>query len=227
MSGAAPNALIELPLFVWLSPAFPVGGFAYSHGLEAAVEAGIVADAASLAGWIEDLLHDGSIGQDAILLASAWAAARDGDDAGLAEVNALALALCAGRERHLETTAMGNAFLQTLRATWPGSVPAGPVGDVAYPVAVGLASAGERLDLRRTLEPFALAFVANLVSAAVRLGVIGQTEGQRRTAASIPAVRALADRAAGATLDDLGACAFRSDLATLTHETQYSRLFRS
>lgn len=227
MSGADPNAFAELPLFVWLSPAFPVGGFAYSHGLEAAVEAGIVADAASLAGWVDDLLHDGSIGQDAVLLAAAWTAVRGGDVAGLAEVNALAFALCAGRERHLETTAMGNAFLQTVRATWPASVPAGPVGDIAYPVAVGLASAGEQLDVRRTLDAFALAFVANLVSAAVRLGVIGQTEGQRVTAGSIAAVRALAARAAGATLDDLGACAFRSDLATLTHETQYSRLFRS
>ena len=204
-----------------------MGGFAYSHGLEAAVEAGIVADAASLSGWIDDLLLDGSIGQDAVLLAAAWAAVRRGDATALAEINALALALCAGRERHLETTAMGNAFLQTLRATWPGPVPAGPPGDVAYPIAVGLASAGEHFDLRRTLDTFALAFVATLVSAAVRLGVIGQTEGQRLTAASIPAVRALAARAAGTTLDDLGACAFRSDLATLTHEIQYSRLFRS
>lgn len=227
MSGAGPDSLAELPLFIWLSPAFPVGGFAYSHGLEAAVEAGIVGDASSLGGWIEDLVAHGSIGQDAVLLAAAWTAVRDGEAAGLAAVNALALALCAGRERHLETTAMGNAFLQTLRATWPGAGAVAPVGDVAYPVAVGLASAGERLDRQRTLEAFALAFVASLVSAAVRLGVIGQTEGQRLTAASIPAVRALADRAAGATLDDLGACAFRSDLATLTHETQYSRLFRS
>lgn len=227
MSDAAPDALAELPLFIWLSPAYPVGGFAYSHGLEAAFEAGIVGDAAALAGWIDDLLCHGSIGQDAVLLAAAWGSVLGDEGAGLAEVNALALALCAGRERHLETTAMGNAFLQTLRATWPGSFPVVPVGDVAYPVAIGMASAGEGLDLRHTLEAFALAFVANLISAAVRLGVIGQTEGQRLTAAAIPAVRALADRAAGATLDDLGACAFRSDLATLHHETQYSRLFRA
>ncbi len=215
----------ELPLLVWLSPAFPVGAFAYSHGLEYAVEAGLVADAASLTSWIGDLLAHGSIRQDAILLVAAWAGAAD--SAVLDEANELALALCAGRERRLETEAMGTAFVGTLRATWPGSVPEALVGAVAYPVAVGAASGTAKLGLAATLEAFAMAFVASLVSAAVRLGSIGQTDGQRVTAGLIPAVRDLARLAAGASLDDLGGCAFRSDLASLQHETQYSRLFRS
>ena len=225
---ADPAAFAELPLLVWLSPAFPVGGFAYSHGLEAVVEAGLVTDAESLCGWISDLLAHGSIRQDAILLAAAWRAAGSGDRAALAEVNDLALALCPARERRLETSAMGNAFATTLRATWPATAFAAPDGaDLAYPVAVGMASAGQGLGLAATLAAFGLAFVANLVSAAVRLGPIGQTDGQRVTAGLMMPVRAMAAAAAETTLDDLGTCAFRSDLAAMHHETQYSRLFRS
>jgi urease accessory protein len=123
---------------------------------------------------------------------------------------------------------MGNAFATTLRATWPGTAFTPPDGpDLAYPVAVGMASAGQGLRLESTLAAFGLAFVANLVSAAVRLGPIGQTDGQRITAGLMMQVRAMAEAAAETTLDDLGGCAFRSDLAAMHHETQYSRLFRS
>ncbi len=218
----------ELPLLVWLSPAFPVGGFAYSHGLEAAVDLGLVRDAASLTDWIADLVRHGSIRQDAILLAAAWTAVVAVDASALADANDVALALCPGRERLLEATGMGNAFVAALRTAWPEAVPASlPDRDVAYPIAVGAAAGALRLDFGATLEALALAFAANLVSSAVRLGVIGQTDGQRVTAASIPAARALAREAEHSGLDDLGGCAFTSDLAALQHETQYSRLFRS
>ena len=228
MNPAGTTRFTELPLLIWLSPAFPVGGFAYSHGLEAAVEAGLVPDAAALSRWVADLLEQGSIRQDTLLLGAASRAVLAGDSEALAGTNDLALALCPGRERHLETAAMGNAFLQTVRATWPGAVPpAFSARDVAYPVAVGMASAAEHLDLSRTVAGFALAFVANLVSAAVRLGVVGQSDGQRVTAGALPLIESLAAAADHATLDDLGGCAFRSDLAALHHETQYSRLFRS
>ena len=150
------------------------------------------------------------------------------DEAALADANALALALCPGRERRLETAAMGNAFVATLRATWPHAVPTIlPEPDIAYPVAVGSASACVDLSLEATLQAFAMAFAANLVSAAIRLGPIGQTDGQRVLAASLPECRALARVAARSLLDEAGGCAFRSDLAALQHETQYSRLFRS
>lgn len=221
----APSA-DTLPLLVWLSPAFPVGGFAFSHGLEAATEAGLVNDAGTLKAWLDDLLAHGSMRQDAVLLAAAWDAAAEGDGAALAEANALALALCASGERRLETTTMGHAFVTTLRACWPAAAPAGFMAeDVAYPVALGAASALQGLPLADTVAAFLAATVGNLVSAALRLSVIGQTDGQRVTAAALPAIRALA--AVATTLDHLGACAFRSDLAALQHETQYSRLFRS
>ena len=220
-----------LPLHVWLSPAFPVGSFAYSHGLEWAVEAGIVSDAASLASWLEDLTAHGAVRSDTILVSMAWHAAKNGDLHGLGEINALALALAGGRERALETSAQGTAFLSAACAAWPCAILLAFRGEftgpMAYPVALGMAAGGHNIALPATLEAFALAFVAMLVSAAVRLGPIGQSQAQLVTAGMLPSIRALALEAAGATMDDLGSCAFRSDICALQHETQYSRLFRS
>ncbi len=123
---------------------------------------------------------------------------------------------------------MGTAFCSAIRAAWGEAASAFlPEREVAYPVAFGAACAAQGLARRPCLESFGLAFVQNLVSAAVRLGPIGQTDGQRVTAALLPAVRELADFAAQSTLDDLGGCAFRSDIAAMRHETLYSRLFRS
>lgn len=216
---------------VWLSPAFPVGAFAYSHGLEWACEAGDIRDAATLTGWLRDLLEHGSLRNDAILCACAFRAAACGNDAALAETAEYALALAGSAERRLETVTQGNAFVIAARAAWPcaaldrlkDKVPS----DVAYPVALGTAAAGHGLPLSATLEAFGLGIVANLISAAVRLGAIGQTDGQRVTAALLPASTLLAREAEGAGLDAIGGCAFRSDIASLRHETQYSRLFRS
>jgi urease accessory protein len=221
----------HLPLMVWLSPSFPVGAFAYSHGLEWAFEAGDLHDAATLGDWLDALVGHGSLRNDLILVACAFRAAASGVEADLAEIAELALALANSAERRLETVTQGNAFLAAARAAWPcdafARLAAAWPGDVAYPVAVAVAAAGHRLPLAHSLEAYGLAFVANLVSAAVRLGIVGQTDGQRITAGLVPALHAAAAASETATLDDLGACAFRSDLAALRHETQYSRLFRS
>ena len=221
----------HLPLMVWLSPSFPVGAFAYSHGLEWAFECGDLHDAATLRDWLEALVAQGSLRNDLILFACAVRAIDAGDDAELAEIAELALALANSAERRLETVTQGNAFVAALRAAWPCEAierlkRVWP-GDVAYPLAVAAASAGHGLPLAASLEAYGLAFVANLVSASVRLGIVGQTDGQKLTAALVPAVQAAASEAAPAILEDLGGCAFRSDLASLRHETQYSRLFRS
>lgn len=216
-----------LPLLIWTSPAFPVGAFTYSHGLETAAEDGLIRDAATLAAWLDDLLQHGSARNDAILVAAAWRVSDEGDAAALGQVNDLALALCPSRERHLEATAQGRAFATAIRAAWPKAVATWPDGDLTYAVAFGAACGTAGLPLPAALEAFVLAFVANLVSAAIRLGTVGQTDGMRVTAALTPLVRALAAEAAAATLDDLGGCAQQSDIAALRHETLYSRLFRS
>ena len=215
-----------LPLFTWLSPAFPVGAYAYSHGFEAAVEAGDIRDAATGADWIADLVALGSIRADCVLLAAAWGA----DD--VLSVNKLALALAPSRERRLETGGQGSAFLLAVAAAWPAPgiarfAQSVGEGEAAYPVAVGVAARAHDLPLRETLAAFAVAAVGNLVSAVLRLGPIGQSEAQGIIARLCPALDALAERTAWSTLDDLGGATWRADLASMRHETQYSRLFRS
>ena len=224
------DTVLPLPLLIWLSPAFPVGAFAYSHGLEWAVEAGDIKDAAGLRHWLEDLIAHGSLRNDAVLLAAAWRACAEAnaDAVSLADVNALALALAPSAERYLEISAQGNAFARALAAAWPcRSLDRLAGGDIAYPVALGAAAAEHGLELEPTLAAFALAVESNLVSAAQRLGTIGQSDAVKIAAALLPALQDLARGAAQAGLDDLGGCAFRADIASLRHETQYSRLFRS
>jgi urease accessory protein len=218
-----------LPLMLWLSPAFPVGSFAYSQGLEWAVENGDVGDARSLGGWLVDCLTFGAPRADAILFAESFRAAEGEDWLALVKTNDLAIALANSAERRLETTAQGSAFVAAARAAWD-CAPLRALAEeerVAYPVAVAAAAAGHSLPIESSLQAFIMAQIAAAVSAVVRLGSIGQTDGQKIQATLVPRIRALAREAAGSTLADLGSCAFRADIASMRHEMQYSRLFRS
>lgn len=231
---ASNAALVALPveLMVWLSPAFPVGSFAYSHGLEQAAERGLVADRTSLAAWLRDLIQRGSLRNDLIVLAEAWRAACLGDTTRLLQCNATALALQPSAERYLETAQQGGAFMAAIKAAWPAVTVAmlsqliGD-GDIAYPVAVGATAAGHGIAIGSAALGYGVAFVSNLVGAAIRLSVIGQTDGQRIIAGLMPELAVAARHAAASTLDDLASATFASDLCSLAHETQYSRLFRS
>ena len=218
-------------LFAWLSPAYPVGAFSYSSGIEWAVEAGDIRDAQSLKDWLATMLNDGGGFCDAVLFVHAHRAARAEDDKALHAVAELAAALAPTKERHLETTAQGNAFIEATRAAWPcaalDSLKSVWDGAVAYPVAVAVASAGHGITCDLALPAFLQALAANWVSAGVRLVPLGQTDGQRVLAALEPAVADTAGRALAATLDALGASSFRADLASARHESQYTRLFRS
>ncbi len=217
-------------LMIWLSPAYPVGGFSYSHGLEWTVEARKVCDAATLGDWIEDILRYGAGRSDAILLAEAWRAVTNGDERVLAETAELAAALASSAERRLETLAQGVAFLAATQAVWP-SPTLERLGtqctDVAYPVAVGACAAAHGLPVAPTAQAFTQAFAANLVSAGVRLIPLGQTDGLRVLARLEPIVPALVARALAATIDDVGGTSVMADIASMRHETQYTRLFRS
>jgi urease accessory protein len=206
-------------LAAWLSPAYPVGAFAYSHGLEWAAETGAVHDAASLRGWLDTVLAQGAGRSDAILLAHAW---RTPD---CPAVEGLAMALQPSAERRLESRAQGAAFAQVTAAAYPAD---GLTADASpYPVAVGRAAVAQGLPLAPVLVLYLQAFAANLVSAAIRLGVLGQTDGQRVLAGLMPCCRVVAAEAAAAPLDAIGGCALLSDIASMRHETQYTRLFRS
>ena len=220
-----------LPLLAWLSPAFPVGSFAYSHGIEWAFESGDVTDAKSTQAWIGDLIECGGPWSDAVLLAGAHRAASTKEFESLRSLAEFAAALAPSKERRLETMAQGEAFMNTVSAAWPNKPLEKIIGtigkEVAYPVAVGVASAAYEIPLRATLESYLLAVVSNFVSAAVRLIPLGQTDGTRIVAALTPRVREIAARAEKSTLDDVGGAAIRSDIASMKHETQYTRLFRS
>lgn len=211
-----------LTLLRWLSPAFPVGGFAYSHGLEWAVEAGAVRDEATLRDWVAALLADGSGWTDAVLLAEGWRAADD--PPRFAAAAALAAALAPSAERRMETLLQGAAFARTL-GLLDGAEP--EEAEVALPLALGRAAGRAGLPLPLVLPAFLQAFAAALVSAAVRLVPLGQTAGQRVLLALLPDLRAAGLRAEAAALDDLGGAAMLSDIASFRHETQHTRLFRS
>ncbi len=215
-------------LMTWLSPAFPVGAFSYSHGLEWVVEKGTVRNAATLAAWMRDLLAHGAAKTDLIFLAEAWRAVTAGDVARLDAVVELAAAFVPSAERRLETIAQGNAFIVAARAVWPSAMVDRMQGrEVAYPVAVGMCAAAHGLDLTATARCFAQAFVANVVSAGVRLVPLGQTDGLRVIAELEPVVAATVAEALAACLDDIGGAALAADIGSMLHETQYTRLFRS
>jgi len=218
-------------LMSWLSPSFPVGGFSYSSGIEWAVEAGDIRDAASLKDWLAAMLTDGSGFCDGVFLAHAHRAATDHDARALRDVVELAAAFVPSRERQLETTSQGRAFIEIARTAWDcdglSHALAQCDGAIVYPVAVGIVSAAHAIRLAPTLFAFLHALVSNWISAGSRLIPLGQTDSQRVLAAFEEIVSATADRAVHASLDDLGAATFRADLASLRHETQYTRLFRS
>jgi urease accessory protein len=218
-------------LMTWLSPAFPVGAFSYSSGIEWAVEAGDIVDAASLRGWLASMLAEGSGFCDGVFLAQAHRAASAGDAAGLRDVAELAAAFVPSRERQLETSAQGRAFIDIARAAWNcgglDRMVAHCDGVIVYPVAVGLVSAAHEIPLAPTLHAFFHALTSNWISAGARLVPLGQTDSQRLLALLEPVVAATAKRALAACLDDLGSASFRADLASMRHETQYTRLFRS
>jgi urease accessory protein len=218
-------------LMTWLSPAYPVGAFSYSHGLEYAVEAGRVTNVAELVRWVEAVIDGGAGRVDAVLLAAAWRAMDADDETALDAAIELALAWRGTAETALESTAQGAAFLTATRAAWAelrlDRLAERQSGRVPFSIAVGAACAAHGVPLLPSLAAYLQAFAANLVSAGVRLIPLGQTDGQRAIAALEPVVSRAAAAALEADLDDLGTAAPVVDWCSMKHETQYTRLFRS
>ena len=210
-----------LRLLTWLSPGFPTGAYAWSHGLEWAVAAGDVADPRTLLAWLTDLLHHGGGRNDAILLRQAWRAAAE--PARLTEIAEYAAALAPSRERRAETLDTGRAFAAAASAWLCPDFAA----EIAYPVAVGALAAGHGIPENDAALAYLHSFTANLISAAVRLIPLGQSAGIAVLAAIEPEILDTAAATRDSGLDDVGGCAWRADLAAMRHETQYTRLFRS
>lgn len=213
-----------LRLMAWLSPAFPIGSFAYSGGLERAVHDGLVHDSKSLKDWIETIIHHGAVWNDAVLLAEAHHAGEDAPR--LAAVVELAEALAGSKERHTETMLLGEAFLSAAGA-WPHGIFSILPTKAAYPVAVGAVAGAHAIPVEKALAAFLHALASQMLSAGIRLGVSGQKDGVAILAALEAAIADVATRAGRSDLDDLGAATVQADIASLRHEIQGTRLFRS
>lgn len=206
-----------LTLVQWLSPAFPVGGFAYSHGLEWAISEGQVTDAEALLASLSDILAHGSGRSDAVLLTRAMDPGADLD-----MLAAAARALCASKERWLETHDQGRAFTSAVNALTGNDFP-----PCALPVALGRAARALTLPPERVAALYLHAFASNLVSAAVRFVPLGQTEGQSVLSRLHPLIGQVAREAAATPLDAIASSVPGADLAAMHHETQDVRIFRT
>jgi len=213
-------------LLAWMSPSFPVGAFTYSHGMEWEVEQGTITDLETLVRWVEGILKFGAGRTDGLLLRRAHS-----EDEPLQDLNALALALSPTKERRLETSAQGTAFLKTALDAWDweGSAPVRDAlqPEAAYPIAVGAVAAGHGIEVEPVLHAYLHAMAANLISAGVRVIPLGQTDGQRALNRLGEVIEPLAEELLAADPDDIGGLSFLADIASAKHETQYTRLFRS
>jgi urease accessory protein len=226
--------LAFLRLQGWLSPTFPVGSYSYSHSLEWAVEAGHVHDRGSLVDWLEADLRYGSGRNEAIFFSEAWRCAANDNRAKLLEIAELAAALRGTAEFVLESSQQGTACLTTLIQVWsdPSLVWLSETlrerqVQPAMAVVLGIQSAKQDLPMYLSLPAFLQSYTANLVTAGVRLIPLGQTDGQRAIAALQEAALLAGEEAKRVTIDDLGSAGFMVDLASMMHEVQYTRLFRS
>lgn len=219
-----PETPALLRLMTWLSPAFPVGSFSYSHGLESAVHDRLIGNREELEDWLAGLLAAGSLWNDAVLAAHALRAADE--PAELAQLAELAEALAGSAERHLEATKQGQAFLKAVR-TWRGSDIDGLPEGCVYAVAFGAAAGTAGITVEDAVAGLLQATTTNLTQAAIRLSVIGQSDGVHIAANLEPEIAATATQASGATLDDLGIGTLLSEIAAMRHETMHTRLFRS
>ena len=219
-------------LLAWLSPAYPIGAFSYSHGIETAVEEGFIKDRASLVAWLETVLAGGTGAVDGALFAAAWRAAEARDWPVFDAIAERAAAWRGTSEMALESRQQGGSFLSITRTAWPhadlDAAHERLAGEIALPVAVALAAAAHGIALEMALSGYLHAFTANLISAAVRTVPLGQTDGQRALAGLEGAVRRTVEAALAVTdLDEVGTSTPLLDWCSLRHETQYTRLFRS
>lgn len=231
-NGNGETALYDL--LSWMSPAWPIGAFTHSGGLEWAVEAGHVIDRQTTQDWLDDLLVHGPLWNDAVVFVHAWRATVAGERDALTGIAHLGVAAQIGRERHLESTAQGAAFRRIALATTAAPAMLAHIADedLPYPVAAAALFASQGIPLRPALTAFLHGALANLVSAAQRLVPLGQTDGQLVLRALRAPVFSLAQRACalsgdGDPFDAMAGATLVAELGCMAHETQYTRLFQT
>ena len=210
-----PNNHDMMILQAWFSPAFPTGAFSYSHGMETAIQDGLITDARCLKKWISTLLLFGSGRNDGLFIKAAYE--------GEAQANSLCLALCAGKERLQETIELGQAFTRVVKASYQTDLPDG----LGYPVAIGQAARYKGLDLGLTVQAYLQAFAANLISVGVRAIPIGQQAGQDCLVGLCPVIEEVVAEVLAASLDEVGSAAMLSDVMAMKHESSIPRIYRT
>ena len=211
-----PTDLKFMTVMQWMSPAFPIGGFAYSHGLEWAIDKDHVSNGEKLQKWITDLLEYGSLRTDAIFISLILR----GHDAK--KMNELSMALCPAGERLLETKLQGSAFTKVIEDVWQQDI-----GELSLPIAVALAAKNQSIEQDLILPAYLQAFCSNLISAAIRLIPIGQTEGQRIMLELYTTISDLVQTASESEIDDLNSACFFSDVSAMEHEYLQPRIFKT
>ena len=206
-----------LTLLHWLSPAYPIGSYAYSHGLEAAITGGAVTTPEDLTAWISDILHYGAGQSDTLFIAAAYGGAE-----GAAHIDAQYRAFAPCKERLMESTLQGAAFCDITRAVWGLALT-----DLCLPIAIGAAARAQDIPLRPVLAGYLHSFVSNLASVGMRLIPLGQSDGHRIIARFHPLCAAIAAQNADGDMERLATSSFLSDIAAMRHETQYARVYRT
>ncbi len=205
-------------VMAWLSPGYPIGSFAYSHGLEIEIASGEISTRKDVEEWIESLLRNGSGWNDLVLFSQAYRSDRN----SLEEISDLAKALAPSRERYEETLALGYAFAKVTSQIMEKKCTGMPL-----PVVMGFKSKIENIPLEYVLPLYAHNFTANLISVGIRLIPLGQTEGQRALFNLFPVMEEMARAALAAKLTDLKNSCMLADIASMRHETLKTRIFRS
>lgn len=221
-------------LMTWLSPAFPTGGYSYSHGIEYAVDAGVILDRQTLSAWIASAVLRGAGRTDGLLLAAAYRGSQAADLDALLRIAEFASASRSTSELGLESSAQGRAFAVAVEVAWPTDMLAtldrrlAAIGcSLTHPVAVGVAAASQRVPIEAVLQAYLHSFAGNLVSAGIRLIPLGQSDGVRAMGDLEAAVLRSASESLQGTLEEFGTATPMIDWASACHETQYTRLFRS
>ena len=234
LSDLNPSTRDLLRLQAWLSPAFPTGGFSYSHGLEEAVMRGDLGTADGLFKWAEAAVSFGCGRVDAMLLVEAWRAVAAGEQERLFKVAEIGAAMRGTTELAIESVSQGEAFINTVQLAWPEVLMGSDIEkllssgiNLALPVSVGIITASHEVSLEAVIPMYLQSFGVGIVSAGVRLIPLGQTDGQRVTARLQPVVERASIAVLSASFEDIGGAAPIIDLASMTHEVRNGRLFRS
>ena len=232
----SPNTIHQIQLLTAMfSPAFPIGSFTYSHGMEAAINTGDIHDFESSRDWIETCLVGGSGRNDSILMANSHKALptdfknveleKVETNTKVKKINELAFALSAGAERAQESRELGANFTRIIKEVY--NVDMELFLPVTYPVSLGIATQRLGCELSLSLTFFLQSFVTNLISVAVRTVPLGQSDGQIMLAQLMPAITAVAQDATTAPLDEIGGYALLADHAAILHETLEPRIYRT